>query len=90
MQVTVLNDSKNELEFALNGERHTLPSLLREQLLKDSSVEFVAYNLKHPLSSESKFIVKTSGKTAKKAVAEAIKGIEEDLNEFKKNVKALK
>ena len=90
MDLEVLTTKKNEIEFVLKGERHTFPALLREALLQDSSVEFAAYKLHHPFDKDSKFIVKTKGKSAKKALADALKHVDADLNEFKKAFKAAK
>ena len=87
MQIEVLSEKKNELEFVLKGERHTFPNLLRSALLEDSDVQFAAYKLNHPFDSDSQFIVKTKGKTAKKALSDALKKIDSDLSEFKKAFK---
>ncbi len=90
LEIEVLNDEKNELEFLIKGERHTLPNLLREALLKDSNVEFVAYTLRHPMDEDSKFVIKTKDKSPKKVLTEALKQIEGQLDEFKKEIKSLK
>ena len=90
MEIEVKKSSASELRFVLKGERHTLPNLLRETLLHDSSVTFAAYNLPHPLGEDSEFIVKTKGKNAKAAVTSALKKIEKQLAEFEKAFKAAK
>ncbi len=90
MQLEVLSAKKNELEFVLKGERHTFPNLLREALLHDSNVTFAAYTLRHPFDEDSVFIVRTRGKTAKKALGDALKKIDASLNEFKKAFKGAK
>jgi len=90
MDIEVKKSSANELQVVLQGERHTFPNLLRETLLHDSSVEFAAYILPHPLGDKAEFVVKTKGKTAKKAVADALKKIDQQLSEFEKAFKAAK
>lgn len=90
MEIEVKKSSANELRFVLKGERHTFPNLLRETLLEDGSVTFAAYTMPHPLGDDSEFIVKTKGKKAKKAVADALKKIEKRLQEFEKAFKAAK
>jgi DNA-directed RNA polymerase subunit L len=87
LEIEVKSNSKNELEFVLKGERHTFPSLLRSALLKDPKVKFAAYKLRHPFDTSASFIVKTEGETPKKALAAALKRIEAELGEFKKEVK---
>lgn len=87
MEIKVLSEKKNEVEFLIVGERHTFPSLLRDALLKDSAVEFAAYKLKHPMDGDSMFVVRTSGKTPAKALQDALKKINSDLEEFATNMK---
>ena len=90
MKINVVTNEKNNLEFIVEGERHTLANILKEKIAADTAVEFCAYRLDHPLDKKARFIVKTSGKAPKKAVEEAIKSIKEDLATFKKEVEKLK
>jgi len=82
MKVEVVTNEKDHLEFFIEGERHTLPNLLKEKLATDTSVEFCAYRLDHPLDQKARFIVK--GKNPKKAVEEALKQIKTDISDFGK------
>ena len=83
MDLKVLKNEAHEVEFVLKDNRHTFPALLRSCLLQDNSVVFAAYKLQHPLDSQSQFIVKTKGKSAKKALEDAVKQISKDLEELK-------
>ncbi|MDO8624748.1 MAG: DNA-directed RNA polymerase subunit L [Candidatus Diapherotrites archaeon] len=87
MEIKVLKNEPNELELVLHGNRHTYPNLLRDRLLQDKSVVFAAYRLNHPLDSDCQVIVKTSGKSAKTALLDAVKQIDADLADFEKHVK---
>ncbi|MFH1544655.1 MAG: RpoL/Rpb11 RNA polymerase subunit family protein [archaeon] len=87
MKIEAIKNQKNFLEFVIKGERHTFPSLLKSKLLEDNSVEFVSYKLEHPMDKDSVFVVKTKGKTAKKALTEACKEIGTELEEFNKSMK---
>ena len=82
MKIEVVTNEKDNLEFFIEGERHTLPNMLKEKLANDASVEFCAYRLDHPLDKKARFIVK--GKNPKKAVEEAIKQIKTEISEFSK------
>ena len=86
MELELLTEKSNELEFVIKGERHTLPNLLRNELLNDSSVVFVAYSLRHPFDKDCSFIVRTKGKNARKALEAALRAIDKQLNEFSKQV----
>ncbi|HLC87374.1 MAG TPA: RpoL/Rpb11 RNA polymerase subunit family protein [Candidatus Nanoarchaeia archaeon] len=85
MDLTVLENSKDEIKIELNSL--TLVEILRVYLNKDPSVTFVAWNREHP-SKNPVLAVKTKGKTAKKAINDAVAVLEKDLDkvvgEFKK------
>jgi len=90
MELDIKKSSASELHFVIKGERHTFPNLLRETLLEDSSVQFAAYVLPHPLGPDAELVVKTKGKTAKKALTDALSKVEKQLQDFEKAVKAAK
>ena len=87
MEIEVLNESKEDLEFVVKGERHTFPNLLRSALMRDKKVVFAAYKLHHPFDEAAVFALKTSGKAPKKALADALKRINSDLSDFEKEAK---
>ncbi len=82
MKLEIISNEKDNLEFYIEGERHTLTNLLKEKLSNNESVDFVAYKLDHPLDTKAKFILKA--KNAKKILSESLKEIEKELEEFKK------
>lgn len=86
MDLEIIKDEKNEIEVEF--ESTTLPELLRVYLNKDSNVDFVAWKREHP-TKKPILIVKTSGKTAKKALNDAVSSISKELDNFDKNVKKL-
>ena len=87
MEVNVLKSSKDELEVQL--ENLTLAELLRVYLNKDSSVGFAAWKREH--SSEKPILsLKTKGKTAKKALSDAVALITKDLDKVDSDFKKLK
>lgn len=85
MELKILKNSKEELEFQV--ENLTLAELLRVYLNKDDSVTFAAWKREHP-SEKPIIAVRTKGKTAKKAVHDAVtlavKELEKTEDEFKK------
>ena len=89
MKLEIIKNEKSELEFIVEGERHTIPNLLREKLSQNSDVEFVAYRLDHPLDQKAVFVLKTKG-SAKKVLEDTIKELQKDIEEFKKGFEKLK
>jgi DNA-directed RNA polymerase subunit L len=85
MEINVLKSSKDEIELEI--ENLTIAEILRVYLNKDSNVTFTAWKREH-ITKRPILLVKTKGKTAKKAIDDAVKEIEKDLDkadsEFKK------
>ena len=85
MEIKVLKDAKQELKVQIGNI--TIIEFLRIYLNKDSSVKFAAWRKEHP-SKNPILDIKTEGKTAKKALQDAISRAEKDANklvaEFKK------
>ena len=65
MEVNILKSSKEEIEVEI--ENLAIVELLRVYLNKDSDVTFAAWKREHP-TEKPIFLVKTKGKTAKKAI----------------------
>ena len=76
MEMKILSESKDELE--LETDSVTIAEILRVYLNKDSGVTFAAWRKAHP-TKDPVLLVKTKGKTAKKAVADAVREIEKEL-----------
>ena len=87
MEMNILKSSKDEIELEL--ESLTLIEILRVYLNKDSSVIFAAWKRKHPTEWPI-LLVKTKGKSAKKAINDAISKITKDLDKVESDFKKLK
>ncbi len=85
MEINILKESKSEIEVEVEGL--TIAEILRVYLNKDSAVDFAAWKRKHP-TEKPILKVTTKGKTAKKAITDAInfigKDLDKTLNDFKK------
>jgi len=85
--MNILKDSKEEIEVEM--ESLTLVEILRVYLNKDSSVTFAAWKREHP-TKKPVLSVKTKGKTAKKAINDAVEAITKDLDKIEDDFKKLK
>jgi len=89
MKVNVLEEKKDSLVVEIEGERHTIPNLLRETLWKTIALCLPHMKRKHPSLGSPKVIV--NAKDPRKALVSAIKRSEaqtkEFLDEFEKAVK---
>ncbi|HIH63385.1 MAG: hypothetical protein QT05_C0026G0020 [archaeon GW2011_AR13] len=87
MEIKILNESKEEITLEL--ESITLTEILKVYLNKDSAVTFVAWKRNHP-TEKPVIVVKTKGKTVKKAINDAIGAITKDLDKIQADFKKLK
>ena len=87
MEVKILKNTKEEIKFQLDSL--TLVEILRVYLNKDSSVNFVAWKREH-ITENPIMLVKTKGKTAKKALNDAISAVTKDLDKIESDFKKMK
>lgn len=87
MELKILKDEKNEMEIEVDSL--TIVELLREYLNKDNAVDFVAWKRDHPTKNPILKII-TKGKTAKKAINEAISSITKELDKIEADFRKLK
>ena len=86
MEINVLESSKNEIKFEVDNL--TIAEILRVYLNKDSSVEIAVWNREHPSKSPILY-VKTKGKTAKKAIDDAVKELTKELDKVSSDFKKM-
>ncbi len=87
MELTILKSSKEEIELEI--ENLTIAEILRVYLNKDASVTFAAWRREHP-TKRPVLLVKTKGKTAKKAIDDAVSAITKDLDKLEADFKKIK
>jgi DNA-directed RNA polymerase subunit L len=87
MDINVLKSEKDQIEFEI--ESLTLAEILRVYLNKDSAVTFAAWKREHP-TKKPIMSVKTKGKTAKKAIDDAVSAITKDLDKVEKDFGKIK
>lgn len=80
MKINILEEKKDALVVEIEGERHTIPNLIRESLWEDNSVVLAAYEKKHPMLGSPKVII--NAKDPRKALISAIKRSEAQTKEF--------
>lgn len=87
MEINILESSKDEMIVQL--ESQTIAEILRVYLNTDSGVEFAAWKREHPTKNPI-LKVKTKGKTAKKAIDDAISAVTKDLDKVLKEFEGMK
>jgi len=87
MEMKILKSSKDEVEVQVGSL--TIAEILRVYLNKDSSVILAVWRRKHPTENPI-LLVKTNGKTAKKAIVDAISSINKSLDKVAVDFKGIK
>lgn len=87
MEIKILMSEKEEMEIEL--ENLTIAEILRVYLNKDDSVTFAAWRRLHP-TDKPVLKIKTKGKTAKKAIGDAVAAVTKDLDKTLEEFKKLK
>ncbi len=87
MKIKIIKNAKEEMEFQL--ESLTIAELLRFYLNEDSSVNFAAWKREH-ITEKPIMLLKTKGKTPKKALNDAISAATKDLDKIESDFKKLK
>lgn len=86
MEINILENSKNEIKVEVDNL--TIAEILRVYLNKDSAVDVAVWNRDHPTKNPFLY-VKTKGKTAKKAIDDAVKSLTKDLDKISSDFKKI-
>jgi len=83
MEIKILNEDKNRIEFEVIGEDHTLCNAVRNELWNQDNVNVSAYNIKHPLVSNPIMLVEVSKGDPKTALNSAVSSLKKQIKELK-------
>lgn len=83
MEFKIIEEKKNKLVFELVGESHTFCNSLKRELWNDDAVKASGYTIPHPLVGTPRFVIETTGKEPKKALADAAKRLQKLAEKFK-------
>ncbi len=83
MEIKILKEEKNKIEFEVIGEDHTLCNTIRNELWNEDNVEVSAYNIKHPLISNPVMLVETSKGDPKTAIQNTVTSLKKEIKELK-------
>ena len=79
MEVSVVNETKNELEIEIRGATETLLGPLMNHTLANSDVDYASYYMGHIVLDSPKFYVRTKKGTPKNAIEKAVETIIADI-----------
>ena len=83
MEIKILDESKNRIEFEVIGEDHTLCNVLRNELWKQDNTKISAYNIKHPLISNPVMLVESGKGSPRTLITNAVASLKKQIKELK-------
>lgn len=83
MEIKVLKQEKNKLEFEVIGEDHTLCNAVRKELWDFDETDISAYKIEHSLISEPIMLVETSKGDPVNVVLKANESLKKKIKDFK-------
>ncbi|MAG47725.1 DNA-directed RNA polymerase subunit L [archaeon] len=91
MEIKILEQDKNKIEFEVIGEDHTLCNAVRNELWSFNETDVSAYRIDHSLISEPIMLVESSKGDAINLVVKANDSLKKKIKDFKdqfnKNIK---
>ena len=88
MEISIIKNSKTEIEFEILDKNPTLPEMIVHYLNERDDVDFAAYNWEHPLAAYPKIVLRTaSDAKASVALLETMEKIRKDISSLKDSIK---
>ncbi len=85
MKINVLRHEGNELRIELVGEDHSFCNALQSFLLKHETLEFVGYNIPHPLVGQPTIYLRAKGRSDPWIVLlKASKALDKELSQIQR------
>lgn len=86
MKIRILRLTDREVELEIEDEGHTFLGALQSTFLEDPRVEFVGYNIPHPLIPKAKFVLRViSGNEVSVVLKDGVKRLMNRLKELENN-----
>jgi DNA-directed RNA polymerase subunit L len=83
LKIRVLKLTDREVELEIEDEGHTFLGALQSIFLEDPRVEFVGYNVSHPLIPKATFMLRvTSGNEVGTVLKDGVKNLNAKLKEL--------
>lgn len=87
VEVEYVNGAQNTIEVRIEGETHTLASVLSEHVMEDSRCIFASYKVCHPMDNHSFLRITSDGTCSpKELLKDALKILEEDTTNLSQQI----
>jgi DNA-directed RNA polymerase subunit L len=86
MKIEILESTKEKVKFKMLNSRHTIPEMLKKQLLTHKEVTMASGMLRHPEDRDSEFVLVVKNADAKAVLIKAIDELQTELKSFKEGM----
>jgi DNA-directed RNA polymerase subunit L len=83
MKIEIIEETNTKLKFKMLNSRHTVPEMLKKQLLTHKEVTMASGMLKHPEDKDSEFILVVKNADPKAILIKAIDELQKEVLSFK-------
>lgn len=88
MDINYIEKKKGSAIFEVHGVTHGFCNLLKDEIAKDADVKLVTYRVDHPIVGVPR--IKIEGKDVQASLKKALKALEKQMDDARKEVKSLK
>ncbi len=89
MEIKILTNKKNELEFEVIGEK-TILNPLKYKLLDDNKITLADWRIDHPLLANPRFFLKVKEGNPKTILLKAVRALKKDTDSLRKSIEEMK
>ncbi len=87
MEIKLIDEKKNRIEFDISGVSHGFCNVLKKELWNDKHIKIASYKVEHPLTAMPRFIIETDGDiTPKAALINAAERLGKEADKVKKEL----
>jgi DNA-directed RNA polymerase subunit L len=83
MKIEIMEETNNKIKFKMMNSRHTVPEMLKKQLLTHKEVTMASGMLNHPEDKDSEFILVVKNADPKEILIKAIDELQKQISSFK-------
>lgn len=83
MKIEIMEETSNKIKFKMLNSRHTVPEMLKKQLLNYKEVTMASGMLRHPEDRDSEFVLVVKNAEPRAILIKAIDELQKQISSFK-------
>jgi|GEM_PF-748706 len=83
MKIEIIEETSNKIKFKMLNSRHTVPEMLKKQLLTHKEVTMASGMLRHPEDKDSEFVLVVKNAEPRAILIKVIEELQKEISSFK-------